>query len=465
MRLFCSHGSSGSLWAFESASNSHQAAGRGGEDAAIFPLRKEGKRVHTSDNIPVSVLNVPESEVPEVSVPDNLDRAFFLLVYYARKHSTLMDSQNCNAWTLVRYNWFPILVPGSDPEREKILQQNSTKVFRVYAFSGKGQNSSEFVFPFVSQVWETIRLTPNLEQLFSRIRDSLLSLGEPESTVNTICNEISRLLPKKWFAEAIMEFHCALNHNLIVLGRPPRPPGFVQLGVSLAKLIYFSMEELIEQELRCIQEAALAEEMIFFEYEPDFLHEKRLDLGVLDYGHVLSDMKSKIRAAKPGFITAMGKSIKDENERASALELMEVAKNLSHFQKLVQGRGINEKSAAKIYAAMQRSLKESTKNIFLAFKEEYFSSLQHCGCGEDNGLPSLLDYLLERRSFNDRIQSVAFDMLSRKSGKPFCENCNRKVPFFSLLPALLAGLGYQSTQGLVDELPALIEMLEAKKRK
>ena len=81
-------------------------------------------------------------------------------------------------------------------------------------------------------------------------------------------------------------------------------------------------------------------------------------------------------------------------------------------------------------------------------------------CGEDNVLPFLLAKLIENVSlfFVTRVEFVALDE-NNLDGKRFCERCNRKVRFFSILPSILSSLGVSGNDRLLKNLKELFPKL------
>ncbi|KAI8514830.1 hypothetical protein Bbelb_074210 [Branchiostoma belcheri] len=76
------------------------------------------------------------------------------------------------------------------------------------------------------------------------------------------------------------------------------------------------------------------------------------------------------------------------------------------------------------------------------FLKELKRRLKQCHCGEDNVLTLLLQKYLETVKVfgTSPVEFVALDGDS-PGGKPFCEVCDRKVRFYSVLPTFLQELG------------------------
>ena len=89
-----------------------------------------------------------------------------------------------------------------------------------------------------------------------------------------------------------------------------------------------------------------------------------------------------------------------------------------------------------------QNLENDLKQLPSQYLDQLSKQFRQAACGEDNILLLLLSKLLSRVDvfLSTRVKFIALDG-KNLNGKPFCEKCDRKVRFFSILPSILRHLG------------------------
>ena len=193
-----------------------------------------------------------------------------------------------------------------------------------------------------------------------------------------------------------------------------------------------------------------------------YLYNGRVDLGILDLCTISKDIwriveseleRTMTKFAAPKFEILMGFFWRSSSE--------------NDFVQYLEKEDIDEKIrnvGRRIYGRMQETMIKEIDKYIQSMKNGYIKSCRNNnnGCGEDNALPALLDFLLqigEKPEYRITSMSVSTSESGELVERPFCENCSRKVAFYSLYHGLLQGMGYESTESVPGDVNRVLEKL------
>ena len=260
-------------------------------------------------------------------------------------------------------------------------------------------------------------------------------------------NKLQHDLPVKWwkqnkgywFEENREIYLCNIEQN--------------QFGQNMILAILNALRPFIAEDLKQLTEHLSKDD---HSSAQSLIKENRSDLFTLDYGEYYDTAVNILKRYDNNMINALkGVLVKKANADEIIKKLWKMvsvgSKNLKfepNKEALDTVEELNEVDKKRITVISDNQLAKLKKDLDKLptdFLDKLKSRLEICHCGEDNVLSCLLSKYLDIVNTFE-MSPVWFVALDGKNidGKPFCEVCDRKVRFYSVLPSFMYELGFSS---------------------
>ena len=387
----------GSLWRMISLPDDQLRQAILGEGHDVPVVDKHGKQTKTIQGrlIRASAVGNFSQEQVDGPKPNSLDKMLYKAVLSgAVRRGKANKVEDLSSWTLVSARFV-------DREGKKVI---------CYAFSGDNEWKRSFPFEW----WEKNKFK---DKYFEEDRDVFVAN----------INEEERL-----------------GQNMIMSIFQCLRPVYEEDLQKLARLIAFEKET---------------------ESESLILNERK-DCTTLDYGEYY-DMVVKKCDARNMFIMNVVKEIVQEppenliNQIKCCVTCGGKNQQFTPNEDTLNGLISDAARRRKVIQVSQhqlQNLENDLKQLPSQYLDQLSKQFRQAACGEDNILLLLLSKLLPRVDvfLSTRVKFIALDG-KNLNGKPFCEKCDRKVRFFSILPSILRHLG--GTTEKDNNLPQLFSEL------
>ena len=395
----------GGIWYMDSMPDEILKQALSGEGEVLI-RGQDGEPVRTITGQPIiaSASKGVSQALADGPKPDDLDKKLFKDVLEYAKNAGL---KNLDSWTLVRASF----------------KYGKDKEIRCYAFSGVSMDKKE---------------TPS----------------------------------KWWETKETDDFNLKENINIFVPVVDDNP-----FGQNLIMSIFRACRRFYEKDLCELTKLIAFEEYSETEY---IILVKRNDLFTLDYGEYYDIVTETVNEHNKRITKTVSEVLQVPDSELSKELLLKItcgAKNQQYkpnedglddavnknLKSLYNDKQLNAKTntVKKISQDQLSKLKRKLDQLPASYLNKLEKILSDAHCGEDNVLPFLLGKLIENVCIflTTRVEFVALDK-NNLAGKRFCERCDRKVRFFSILPSIMRSLGISGTEDdLLEKLKELFNIM------